>query len=68
MARARFVWDDPFLLDEQLSEEERLVRDAAHEYCQERLMSRVLLSPQVLRRSASTAVMKCSSSTAANIR
>lgn len=42
MARAPFRWDDPFLLDEQLTEEERLVRDAAREYCQDKLMSRVL--------------------------
>ena len=42
MARATFTWSDPFLLDEQLTEEERLVRDAAREYCQDKLMSRVL--------------------------
>jgi glutaryl-CoA dehydrogenase len=40
--RAEFQWDDPLLLDEQLSENERLVRDAAHDYCQEQLMPRVL--------------------------
>ena len=40
--RAEFQWDDPLLLDEQLSEDERLVRDAAHDYCQEQLMPRVL--------------------------
>ena len=37
-----FHWDDPFLLDEQLSEEERMVRDIAHEYCQDKLMPRIL--------------------------
>ena len=37
-----FQWQDPLLLDEQLSEEERMVRDAARDYCQERLMPRVL--------------------------
>jgi len=36
-----FQWDDPFLLDEQLSDEERMVRDSAHAYCQEKLMPRV---------------------------
>jgi glutaryl-CoA dehydrogenase len=36
-----FRWDDPFLLDEQLSDEERMVRDSAHAYCQEKLMPRV---------------------------
>jgi glutaryl-CoA dehydrogenase len=40
--RADFQWDDPLRLDEQLSEDERLVRDAAHDYCQEQLMPRVL--------------------------
>ena len=40
--RAQFQWEDPFLLDQQLSEEERMVRDAAHEYCQEKLFPRVL--------------------------
>ncbi len=39
---ARFQWDDPFLLDAQLTEEERMIREAAHQYCQERLMPRVL--------------------------
>jgi len=33
-----FVWDDPFLLDEQLSEEERMVRDMARRFADERLM------------------------------
>ncbi|WP_135080391.1 acyl-CoA dehydrogenase [Terasakiella sp. SH-1] len=37
-----FQWDDPFLLDQQLSEEERLIRDSAHEFCQEKLMPRIL--------------------------
>jgi len=39
---AQFQWDDPLLLDEQLSEDERMVRDAARAYCQDRLMPRVL--------------------------
>ena len=30
MAKPRFRWQDPFLLDEQLSGEERMVRDARH--------------------------------------
>lgn len=38
----QFQWDDPFLLNEQLSEEERMVRDAARDYCQDRLMPRIL--------------------------
>ncbi|MFQ5565983.1 MAG: acyl-CoA dehydrogenase [Paracoccaceae bacterium] len=38
----RFVWDDPFLLDDQLTEEERMIRDAARAYAQERLQPRVI--------------------------
>ncbi|MGB3454785.1 MAG: acyl-CoA dehydrogenase [Litorimonas sp.] len=37
-----FDWADPLYLDSQLSEEERLIRDMARTYCQERLMPRVL--------------------------
>ena len=37
-----FQWEDPLLLDEQLTDEERMVRDAARAYCQEKLMPRVL--------------------------
>jgi len=37
-----FQWDDPFLLDEQLDEDERLVRDTARAYAQDRLMPRVV--------------------------
>ncbi|MFR9719173.1 acyl-CoA dehydrogenase [Aeromonas diversa] len=42
MARTPFDWQDPFFLDDQLSDEERLIRDAARDYCQARLMPRVL--------------------------
>jgi glutaryl-CoA dehydrogenase len=38
---AKFKWDDPFFLDDQLTEEERLVRDTAQSYAQEKLMSRI---------------------------
>lgn len=37
-----FAWDDPLLLEEQLTEEERMVRDAARSYCQDKLMPRIL--------------------------
>ncbi len=37
-----FQWEDALLLDDQLTEEERMVRDSAHAYCQEKLMPRVL--------------------------
>jgi glutaryl-CoA dehydrogenase len=38
----RFVWDDPFLLEDQLTEDERMLRDAAHTYAQEKLQPRVI--------------------------
>ncbi|NRO95800.1 acyl-CoA dehydrogenase [Paraburkholderia sp. NMBU_R16] len=38
---ARFHWDDPLLLNAQLTEEERMVRDAAHAYAQDKLLPRV---------------------------
>jgi glutaryl-CoA dehydrogenase len=41
-ARARFVWDDPFLLEDQLSDEERMIRDTARTYAQEKLLPRVI--------------------------
>ncbi len=39
-----FNWEDPFFLDSQLSDDERAVRDAAADYCQERLQTRVLMA------------------------
>lgn len=36
-----FKWDDPLLLDQQLSDEERMVREAARAYAQEKLLPRV---------------------------
>ena len=38
----RFQWDDPLLIDQQLSEEERMVRDAAQAYSQDKLQPRIL--------------------------
>ncbi len=42
MGAAKFNWEDPLLLDHQLTEEERMVRDAARAYAQDKLMPRVL--------------------------
>ena len=42
MQKAAFRWDDPFLLDDQLTEDERMVRESARAYCQDKLMPRVL--------------------------
>lgn len=41
-SRVSFNWEDPLLLDGQLTEEERLIREAAHDFCQDKLMTRVL--------------------------
>jgi glutaryl-CoA dehydrogenase len=41
-SRAPFHWEDPLLIEDQLSEEERMIRDAARAYCQENLQTRVL--------------------------
>ena len=42
MAHAAFQWQDPFLLEQQLSSDERMVRDAAAAYCQSELQPRVV--------------------------
>ncbi|WP_018150892.1 acyl-CoA dehydrogenase [Leeia oryzae] len=42
MSKFNFQWDDALLLSDQLTEEERMVREAAYSYCQEQLMPRVL--------------------------
>ena len=41
-AMGPFTWDDPFLLDDQLTSEERMVRDTARDYAQEKLQPRVV--------------------------
>ncbi|NQZ88860.1 MAG: acyl-CoA dehydrogenase [Colwellia sp.] len=40
--RPSFNWQDPLLLESLLSEEERMIRDTTHQYCQEKLMPRIL--------------------------
>jgi glutaryl-CoA dehydrogenase len=42
MATARFDWTDPFLLNDQLTDEERMTRDSVRAYCKDRLFTRVL--------------------------
>jgi glutaryl-CoA dehydrogenase len=37
-----FTWDDPLLLDDQLTDEERMIRDSARAYCEDKLMPRVI--------------------------
>ncbi|PLQ01610.1 acyl-CoA dehydrogenase [Cupriavidus pauculus] len=43
-ANAEFHWADPLLLDQQLTDDERMIRDASAAYCQDKLMPRVLQS------------------------
>ncbi|CCF00179.1 glutaryl-CoA dehydrogenase (plasmid) [Sinorhizobium fredii HH103] len=40
--KSQFQWDDPFLLEDQLTEDERMIRDTARAYAQERLQPRVI--------------------------
>jgi glutaryl-CoA dehydrogenase len=42
MSKLSFQWEDPFFIEQQLSEEERLIRDAAHAYAQTKLQPRVV--------------------------
>jgi len=42
--RTPFNWQDPMLLDSQLTQEERMIRDTARAYCQEKLAPRILLA------------------------
>jgi len=63
-AAAAFHWDDPLLLDEQLSDDERMVRDSARRYAQEKLAPRVtamfrseLAEPQIFREMGSLGLL-----------
>lgn len=42
MAKQTFKWDDPLLFSDQLTDEERMIRDTARRYCQDKLMPRIL--------------------------
>ena len=39
---AKLVWDDPFLMEKLLTDEERMIRDTAHAYCQDKLKPRAI--------------------------
>ena len=41
-APVSFQWDDPFCLDDQLTEDERMIRDTAHAYAQDKLQPRIV--------------------------
>ena len=40
MPTAPFSWEDPFFLDEQLTQEERMIRDSTRQFAESNLMSR----------------------------
>ena len=42
MAKQQFKWDDPFLFNDQLTDEERMVRDTARRFCQDKLMPGII--------------------------
>ena len=42
MAKQTFKWDDPFLLNDQLDDEERMIRDTARKFCQDKLMPGII--------------------------
>jgi len=42
MSKQIFKWDDPFLFNDQLTDEERMIRDTARRFCQDKLMPRIL--------------------------
>jgi glutaryl-CoA dehydrogenase len=41
-SKAQFVWDDAFLLESQLTDDERMIRDTARDYCQSKLAPRII--------------------------
>ncbi|GLX77818.1 glutaryl-CoA dehydrogenase [Thalassotalea insulae] len=65
-SKPSFNWQDPLLLDSLLSEEERMIRDSAHQYCQEKLMPRVLeanrneiFDPEIMRELGELGLLGC---------
>ena len=42
MAKQKFKWDDPFLFNDQLDDEERMIRDMARRFCQDKLMPGII--------------------------
>ena len=42
--KPRFVWEDPFMLQDQLDDDERAIQEAAHQFCQDKLQTRVLMA------------------------
>lgn len=64
--KASFVWDDPLLLDQQLTEEERMVRNTAQQFAQDKLAPRVsnafrneTTDPNIFREMGETGLLGC---------
>ena len=64
--RATFNWQDPLNFDALLTEEERIIRDSAYQYCQEKLMPRVLTAnrderfdPEIMRELGELGLLGC---------
>jgi glutaryl-CoA dehydrogenase len=64
--KASFKWEDPLLLDEQLTADERMVRDAAHAYARDKLTPRILeafrhekTDPSIFRELGELGVLGC---------
>jgi glutaryl-CoA dehydrogenase len=64
--KASFKWDDPFLLEDQLTADERMVRDAAQAYAQDKLAPRILeafryekTDPSIFRELGELGVLGC---------
>ncbi|GAA6203475.1 acyl-CoA dehydrogenase [Thalassotalea sp. SU-HH00458] len=65
-SKPHFNWQDPLLIDSLLSEEERMIRDSAHQYCQEKLQPRVLLAnrnetfdPEIMKELGALGLLGC---------
>lgn len=64
--KVSFVWDDPLLLDQQLTEEERMVRNTAQQFAQDKLAPRVTQAfrnestdPNIFREMGETGLLGC---------
>jgi len=64
--KASFHWEDPLLLDQQLTEEERMVRDSARQFAESKLRPRVLdafrneqTDPEIFREMGETGLLGC---------
>jgi glutaryl-CoA dehydrogenase len=64
--QASFNWEDPLLLDQQLTEEERMVRDSARQFAESKLRPRVLeafrnekTDPEIFREMGATGLLGC---------